>query len=73
MVPGHGQIGAAADVMKLRQYFTTLQTAVRSEIAAGKTRDQAMDDVKVSEYANYPGGAARIRLTIGSVYDELKK
>jgi cyclase len=73
MVPGHGQIGAAADVMKLRQYFTGLQTAVRAEIAAGKTRDQAMDDVKMAEYANYPGGAPRIRATVGSVYDELKR
>jgi cyclase len=73
MVPGHGQIGAAADVMKLRQYFTSLQSAVRSEIAAGKTKDQAMDDVKLQEYANYPGGAPRIRTTVGSVYDELKK
>src|SRR6266481_4239548 len=49
MIPGHGQIGTQADVMKLRQYFTTLQAAVRAEIAAGKTRDQAMDDVKVPE------------------------
>jgi cyclase len=72
MVPGHGQIGTQADVMKLRSYFANLHAAVRSEIAAGKTRDQAMDDVKVSEYANYPGGAPRIRTTVASVYDELK-
>ena len=72
MVPGHGQIGAQADVMKLRQYFTDLQAAVRREIAGGKTREQAMDDVKIPEYANYPGGAPRIRTTVGSVYDELK-
>jgi cyclase len=72
MVPGHGQIGAQADVMKLRQYFTDLQAAVRREIAGGKTREQAMDDVKIPEYANYPGGAPRIRTTVGSTYDELK-
>jgi cyclase len=73
MVPGHGQFGTQADVMKLRQYFTNLQEAVRTELAAGKTREQAMDDVKIPEYANYPGGAPRIRMTVGSVYDELKK
>jgi cyclase len=72
MVPGHGQIGAQADVMKLRLYFTDLQAAVRREIAAGKTREQAMDDVKIPEYATYPGGAPRIRTTVGSMYDELK-
>jgi cyclase len=73
MVPGHGQIGTQADVMKLRQYFTNLQEAVRQEIAAGKTREQAMDDVKLAEYASYPGGAPRIRTTVGSIYDELKR
>jgi glyoxylase-like metal-dependent hydrolase (beta-lactamase superfamily II) len=72
MVPGHGQIGTQADVMKLRQYFTNLHAAVRREIAAGKTRQQAADDVTVPEYATYPGGAPRIRTTVGSVYDELK-
>jgi len=72
MIPGHGQIGTQADVMKLREYFTNLQAAVRAEIAAGKTRDQAMDDVKLPEYANYPGGAPRIRTTVAAIYDELK-
>ena len=40
MVPGHGQIGKQADVMKLRAFFTNLQAAVAKEIAAGKTRDR---------------------------------
>jgi cyclase len=72
MVPGHGAIGKQADVMKLRAFFTSLQTVVRQEIAAGKTRDQAMDDVKDAEYANYPGGAARLRTNVGIIYDQLK-
>jgi len=72
MVPGHGAIGKQADVMKLRTFFTSLQTAVRQEIAAGKTRDQAMDDVKDAEYASYPGGAARLRTNVGIIYDQLK-
>jgi cyclase len=72
MVPGHGAIGKQADVMKLRAFFTSLQASVRQEIAAGKTRDQAMDDVKVPEYAAYPGGAPRLRTNVGLVYDQLK-
>jgi hypothetical protein len=28
--------------------------------------------VKIPEYATYPGGAPRIRTTVGSMYDELK-
>ena len=72
MVPGHGTIGKEADVLKLRMFFTNLQAAVRQEIAAGKTHEQAMDDVKNPEYANYPGGAARLRTNVGIVYDQLK-
>jgi cyclase len=72
MVPGHGAIGKQADVLKLRTFFTALQSAVRQEIAAGRTRDQAMDDVKDQEYVDYPGGAARLRTNVGIIYDQLK-
>jgi glyoxylase-like metal-dependent hydrolase (beta-lactamase superfamily II) len=72
MVPGHGAIGKAADVRRFRAYFTSMQDAVRKAIAAGKTRDQAMDEITVPAYANLPGGAARIRMNVAAIYDELK-
>ena len=72
MVPGHGAIAKAADVRRLRMYFTNLQAAVGKAIAAGKTRDQAMEEVRVPAYENLPGGAARIRQNVAAVYDELK-
>jgi cyclase len=72
MVPGHGAIGKASDVRRLRTYFTTMQDNVRKAIAAGKTREQSMDEITVPAYANLPGGAARIRMNIASIYDELK-
>jgi len=72
MVPGHGAIAKAADVRRLRTYFTNLQAAVGKAIAAGKTRDQAIDEVRVPAYENFPGGAVRIRQNVASVYDELK-
>lgn len=72
MVPGHGAIGRAADVRRLRLYFTNMQDAVRKAIAAGKTREQAMDEILVPAYATLPGGAPRIRQNVAAVYDELK-
>lgn len=72
MVPGHGAIAKAADVRRFRTYFTNLHTRVREAIAAGKTREQAMDDITVPAYANLPGGSARIRMNVAAVYDELK-
>jgi len=72
MVPGHGAIAKAADVRRLRLYFTNMQDSVRKAIAAGKTREQAMDEITVPAYANLPGGAGRIRMNVAAVYDELK-
>jgi cyclase len=71
MVPGHGAIAKAADIRRFRTYFTNMQAAVRKAIAAGKTREQAMDEITVPAYANLPGGAARIRMNVAAVYDEL--
>jgi cyclase len=72
MVPGHGAIGKVADVRRFRMYFTNMQANVRKAIAAGKTREQAMDEITVPAYANLPGGAARIRMNVAAIYDELK-
>ena len=72
MVPGHGAVARAADVRRLRLYFTNMQDEVRKAITAGKTREQAIDEITVPAYARLPGGAARIRMNVAAVYDELK-
>jgi cyclase len=72
MVPGHGAIAKAADIRRFRTYFTNMHTRVRAAIAAGKTREQAMDEITVPAYAGLPGGAARIRMNVAAIYDELK-
>ena len=72
MVPGHGAIAKAADIRRFRTYFTNMQDNVRKAIAAGKTREQAMDEITVPAYANLPGGAGRIRMNVAAIYDELK-
>ena len=72
MVPGHGAIARAADVRRFRTYFTNLHAMVGKAIAAGRTREQAMDEITVPAYANLPGGAPRIRMNVAAVYDELK-
>ena len=46
MVPGHGAIGKVADVRRFRTYFTNMQASVHKAIAAGKTREQAMDETR---------------------------
>jgi glyoxylase-like metal-dependent hydrolase (beta-lactamase superfamily II) len=72
MVPGHGAIAKAPDVRRLRLYFTNMHDAVRKAIAAGKTRQQAADEITVPTYAKLPGGAPRIRENVAAVYDEMR-
>ena len=72
MVPGHGAIAKASDVRRFRTYFTNLHASVRNAIAAGKTREQAMNEITVPAYANLPGGTSRIRMNVAAVYDELR-
>ena len=72
MVPGHGAIAKVAEVRRFRMYFTNMHSSVRAAIAAGKTREQAMNEITVPAYANLPGGAPRIRMNVAAVYDELK-
>ena len=72
MVHGHGAIGKAADVRRFRQYFTNMHDSVRKAIAAGKTREHAINEITVPAYAKLPGGAERIRMNVAAVYDELK-
>ena len=43
MIPGHGHLATAADVLKVRQYFTDLRGAVGRESRAGKTREEAVE------------------------------
>lgn len=72
MVPGHGAIGTAADVRRLRLYLTNLHDRVRKAIAEGRTREQAVEEITVPAYAGLPGGAERIKMNVAAVYDELK-
>jgi len=72
MVPGHGAIAKAADVRRFRMYFTNMHATVRKAMATGRTREQAMNEITVPAYASLPGGAARIRMNVAAVYDELK-
>jgi glyoxylase-like metal-dependent hydrolase (beta-lactamase superfamily II) len=72
MVPGHGAIGTAADVRRLRLYFTNMHERVRKAIADGRTREQAAAEITVPAYAGFPGGAERIKANVAAMYDELK-
>jgi cyclase len=74
MIPGHGHVGAAADVEAMRRYFVDLRSAADRQIRAGKTRDDAVGIIagQFPQYRNYRPGYERFRSNIGTIYDEVK-
>lgn len=72
VIPGHGQVTTVEELKAFKQYFLDLRAAVKEAIAAGKTRQQAVADIKLAKYAEYNGYAQRFALNVGVVYDEIK-
>jgi glyoxylase-like metal-dependent hydrolase (beta-lactamase superfamily II) len=72
VIPGHGEVTTVEELKAFKQYFADLRAAVKQAIEAGKTREQAVKEVKIEKYAAYPGYNERFALNIGVVYDELK-
>jgi glyoxylase-like metal-dependent hydrolase (beta-lactamase superfamily II) len=75
MIPGHGYVATADDVKAVHQYFADLRGAVGREITAGKTRDETIASVppQFPRYKDFRPGEARFRMSVGSIYDEMKE
>ncbi|MGQ0508961.1 MAG: MBL fold metallo-hydrolase [Myxococcaceae bacterium] len=50
VVPGHGELGTRADVVRYRDYFAALEQAVRQAVAAKKTEDQAVQEITLPDF-----------------------
>ena len=74
MIPGHGHVATAADVLKVKQYFVDLRGAISQEIRAGKTRHEAVASAvsQFPQYVNFRPGPARFKTNAGTIYDEMK-
>lgn len=72
-IPGHGEVTTVADLKAFKQYFIDLREAVKKAVDAGRTREQALKEVKLEQYSAYNGYAQRFAANVGTVYDELKK
>jgi glyoxylase-like metal-dependent hydrolase (beta-lactamase superfamily II) len=68
VIPGHGAVAKKADLQKYRDNVVKLQTEVRQQIRAGKSKDE------VSQFliANYGWGAMQQRMSLDAVMTEMK-
>jgi len=53
IVPGHGPVGARADVVRMRQYITDLLGLASVIVSAGSTKEQAAETVMPAEYQGW--------------------
>ena len=72
VIPGHGEVTTVAELKAFKQYFADLRAAVKQAMDKGLSRDQAVKEVKLDQYAQLPGYGQRFALNVGAVYDELK-
>ena len=71
-VPGHGNVGTAAEVREFRDYLSDLREAVKKAIADGLTLDRAKAELKLAEKYKSFAIQAFVQPDIENMYNELK-
>jgi cyclase len=77
IVPGHGPVCDASFALNIRDILTNVKREVQTAIAAGKSREEAMEEITYIEPFEVPGWflehARRMqKLSLGVIYDHVK-
>ena len=72
-VPGHGLVGTRADLAAHRRYREELRAAVATEVAAGRTKDQTVQNVKMEAYEDWEFYPQWLADNVRGMYDILTK
>jgi cyclase len=74
VVPGHGPVSDMAGYLRFAAYLKALREKVAAAVAAGKTREQAMESISLDEFpAVKDASFLRKRDNVGWVYDEMTR
>jgi cyclase len=68
LVPGHGPLGAKADLARQRQYVTALEEMVAGVLRSGGTVEEALEQPMPAAFADWASGAARYAANVRFVY-----
>lgn len=75
LIPGHGRVTDMKSFSDFARYLKILREKVAQAIKLGKTREQAMEQIKIEEYAHLRDPRSEdglsIKRNIGWVYDEM--
>ncbi len=75
VIPGHGKVTTAKEYLVVADYLKLLRKMVTVATAKGKTREQAMETIKIKGFENLKeyGKFLTIKNNIGWIYDEMTK
>lgn len=72
IIPGHGSLASKADLKRAHAALKTIRSRVAALIAAGKTEDEAVAAIDLSDYAKWGEGFVSAEIITRSVYRSLK-
>ncbi len=75
VIPGHGKVTTASEFLAVADYLKLLRKLVTVAIAKRKTREQAMETIKVRGFEKLKerGNFLTVKNNIGWIYDEMTK
>jgi glyoxylase-like metal-dependent hydrolase (beta-lactamase superfamily II) len=71
--PGHGPLGKRDDVRAFRGYMEDLRTQVFAAIRAGKTKEQAKDEIRLENYKDWGAYETFRPLNIDGMYEHARR
>jgi glyoxylase-like metal-dependent hydrolase (beta-lactamase superfamily II) len=71
VVPGHGEPANTNTMTVQRDYLADMLKQVREGIAAGKSKDELVKSVKLSNYPGYGHNTASTARSVGAMYETL--
>jgi glyoxylase-like metal-dependent hydrolase (beta-lactamase superfamily II) len=72
-IAGHGAVAGIAELKRLRDYFSDLRGAVGAAVARGRTLEEAVEEIRLDEYAEFDSSWMSLPLNIHQVWQETKK
>lgn len=73
VVPGRGPLGTPQAIEDFRRYLATLYACVVADYRAGRTLDETLNRLDLSEFHNWQGYAERHPLNIQHVWYEIER
>jgi glyoxylase-like metal-dependent hydrolase (beta-lactamase superfamily II) len=70
VIPGHGEVTDAAGLEGFRQYIADLLDAARKARAAGKSKEDFLEEVDLPAYQGYAGYKDRFKANAGTAWEE---